>query len=47
MQDQTTPDPAAAGFDAHGLAAAVAFAEAHETAWPRDLRAHLEAGPPS
>jgi CubicO group peptidase (beta-lactamase class C family) len=26
------------------LADAVAFAEAHETPWPRDLRAHLEAG---
>lgn len=26
------------------LAEAVAFAQAHETPWPRDLRAHLEAG---
>jgi CubicO group peptidase (beta-lactamase class C family) len=26
------------------LAAAAAFAQAHETPWPRDLRAHLESG---
>ncbi len=25
------------GFDADGLAAAIAFAEAHESPWPRDL----------
>lgn len=35
---------AALGLDAGGLADAVAFAEAHETPWPRDLRAHLESG---
>ncbi len=37
-------DPAAAGFDPGRLADAVAFAEAHETPWPRDLAAHLESG---
>ena len=36
--------PAALGFDAAALARAVGFAEAHETPWPRDLRAHIEAG---
>lgn len=37
--------PAAeAGFDPAALSAAVAFAEAHETPWPRDIRAHIEAG---
>jgi CubicO group peptidase (beta-lactamase class C family) len=36
--------PADAGFDATMLDEAVRFAAAHETAWPRDLRAHLEAG---
>lgn len=30
--------------DAALLAEAVALAEAHETPWPRDLRAHIEAG---
>jgi len=35
--------PEAAGFDAAGLAAAVAFAPAHETPWRRDLQAQLEA----
>jgi CubicO group peptidase (beta-lactamase class C family) len=33
-----------AGFDAAGLADAVAFAAAHETPWRRDIRAQLEAG---
>lgn len=37
-------DPARAGFDAARLAEAVAFARARETPWPRDLRAHLQAG---
>ena len=36
--------PEEAGLDAVRLAAAVAFAEAHETPWQRDLRAQLEAG---
>ena len=36
--------PAALGMDTAALADAVAFAEAHETPWPRDLRAHLENG---
>jgi CubicO group peptidase (beta-lactamase class C family) len=36
--------PAAAGFDAALLDEAVRFAAAHETPWPRDLRAHLESG---
>ncbi|MEN0075704.1 MAG: serine hydrolase [Paracraurococcus sp.] len=36
--------PAAAGLDPAGLAAAVGFALAHESPWPRDIRAHLEAG---
>ena len=36
--------PEEAGFDADRLAAAVAFAEEHETLWQRDLRAQLEAG---
>src|SRR5689334_18494594 len=35
---------AEAGFDPAALSAAVAFAEAHETPWPRDIRAHIEAG---
>ncbi len=35
---------AAAGFDAAALAAAVDYALAHETPWPRDIRAHIEAG---
>ena len=33
-----------AGFDPDKLAAAVAFAEAHESPWRRDVRAQLEAG---
>jgi CubicO group peptidase (beta-lactamase class C family) len=36
--------PADAGFDAAMLDEAVRFAAAQETPWPRDLRAHLEAG---
>jgi CubicO group peptidase (beta-lactamase class C family) len=36
--------PEAVGFDAARLAAAIAFAEAHESPWRRDLRAQLEAG---
>jgi CubicO group peptidase (beta-lactamase class C family) len=32
------------GLDPAPLRAAAAFALAHETPWPRDLRAHLEAG---
>jgi CubicO group peptidase (beta-lactamase class C family) len=39
------PQPAAeAGFDPAALADAVGFASSQETPWPRDLRAHLEAG---
>ena len=30
-------DPAAAGFDAERLAAAIAFAEQHPTDWPKDF----------
>ena len=36
--------PGEAGFDAARLAAAVAFAEAHETRWQRDLRTQLATG---
>jgi CubicO group peptidase (beta-lactamase class C family) len=36
--------PEAAGFDATRLAAAIAFAQHHESPWQRDLRAQLEAG---
>jgi CubicO group peptidase (beta-lactamase class C family) len=37
--------PAAdAGFDAATLNEAVRYADSHETPWPRDLRAHIEAG---
>ena len=36
--------PAEAGFDPTTLDEAMRFAETHETPWPRDLRAHLEAG---
>lgn len=32
------------GFDPAALAGAVGFALAHESPWPRDIRAHLEAG---
>lgn len=37
--DQTweAADATGAGFDADGLAAAIAFAEAHESPWPHDL----------
>ncbi len=38
------PTPISAGFDPARLAAAIAFAQAHETPWKRDLRAQLEAG---
>ncbi len=37
-------EAAEAGFDPDALAAAARFAHAHETPWPRDLRAHLESG---
>jgi CubicO group peptidase (beta-lactamase class C family) len=33
-----------AGFDPNRLGQAIAFARERETPWPRDLRAHLEAG---
>ena len=36
--------PAAAGFNAARLGAAVAFAEANESKWLRDIRAQLETG---
>ncbi|MBI3515341.1 MAG: serine hydrolase, partial [Proteobacteria bacterium] len=36
--------PAALGLDDTALAQAAAFAQAHETPWPRDLKAHIEAG---
>ncbi len=36
--------PYAAGFDTNRLAAAAAFADAHETPWRRDIQAQLEAG---
>lgn len=37
-------DPAQAGFDPAALAEAVAFAQAHESPFPRDILAHLESG---
>ncbi len=37
-------EPVALGMDPAALAEAARFAEAHETPWPRDLRAHLESG---
>ena len=40
--DPTPPEDAS--FDAGRLADAVAFAEAHETPWPRDVGRHLENG---
>ncbi|MBK1658269.1 class C beta-lactamase-related serine hydrolase [Paracraurococcus ruber] len=46
-QDGMAPHSAAAtaaGFEAEALAAAVRFALDHESPWPRDIRAHLEAG---
>ena len=36
--------PEALGFDPAALADAVGFALAHPTPWPRDIRAHIEAG---
>jgi CubicO group peptidase (beta-lactamase class C family) len=36
--------PGDAGFDPAKLAEAIAFAEAHETKWQRDIHAQLEAG---
>src|SRR5689334_25246907 len=36
--------PEELGFDPFALAEAVRFAQAHESPWPRDIRAHLEAG---
>lgn len=39
---RTTPE--AAGFDPPKLAEAIAFAEANESKWRRDLRAQIEAG---
>ncbi len=36
--------PETAGFDAGQLAKAVAFVEAHESPWQRDLRAQIESG---
>lgn len=43
-QSWPTIAPAEAGFDPARLTEATAFADAHETPWPRDLRAHLESG---
>ncbi|GGG29166.1 serine hydrolase [Caldovatus sediminis] len=40
----TTLPPEQAGFDPSALAEAVAFAAAHETPWPRDLRALMARG---
>ncbi len=37
-------DPPRAGFDAARLEQAAGFAREHETPWPRDLRAHFDAG---
>ena len=44
--DPAWPDatPQAAGFAPAALQEAVRFAAAHEIAWPRDLRAHIESG---
>jgi CubicO group peptidase (beta-lactamase class C family) len=52
MTPSTPPHPATfpnipppdAGFNTAMLDEAVRFAAAHETPWPRDLRAHLESG---
>src|SRR5688500_10998729 len=54
MPDMTTlpPHPAplpeappeALGLDPDRIAEAVRFALAHESPWPRDIRAHIEAG---
>lgn len=38
------PAPGTLGFDPAALAAAVGLAAGIETPWPRDIRAHLEAG---
>ncbi len=43
-EDWPRAAPEQAGFDPGLLQAAVAFAEAQETPFPRDLRAHLESG---
>lgn len=40
----SSSDTALAGFDAAALSDAVAFAEAHDSPFPRDLLAHLEGG---
>jgi CubicO group peptidase (beta-lactamase class C family) len=40
---QTLP-PAEAGFEPAALAEAIAFVEAHDSPFPHDIRAHLEAG---
>lgn len=37
-------EPAVLGLNRERLAEAARFAEARETPWPRDLRAHLESG---
>lgn len=37
-------DPAQAGFDPAALRDAIGFAEAHDSPFPRDIQAHLEAG---
>ncbi len=46
MTIDTAPalSPAEAGFDATALADAVAFVEANDSPFPRDIRAHLDAG---
>src|SRR4051794_30149386 len=36
--------PETLGFDPIALREAVQFASSHESSWPRDIRAHLEAG---
>jgi CubicO group peptidase (beta-lactamase class C family) len=41
---QTPPRPEAAGLDAAALDRAVAFALAHPSSWPHDIRAHIEGG---
>ncbi|MCW3474979.1 serine hydrolase domain-containing protein [Limobrevibacterium gyesilva] len=43
-QDWQRITPAEAGFDSARLAEAIAFAEAHESPWRRDIKAQLEAG---
>ncbi len=44
QQNWERADPAEAGFDPAALDRAVRFATAHESPWPRDLRAYLETG---